>query len=95
MRDLPDGVDAVVSLCRLGANEVPFARVDPDHHVEVWLIDSNNPDNNPHLPFVIDETARAVATLRSEGKTVYLHCVQAHSPHPIGGREVRGHRTRH
>ena len=27
MRDLPDGVDAVVSLCRLGADEVPAAGV--------------------------------------------------------------------
>ena len=82
MRDLPDGVDAVVSLCRLGADEVPAAGVDPDDHIEVWLIDSNNPDHNPHLPFVIDQAARAVATLRSEGKTVYLHCVQAHSRTP-------------
>ena len=82
MRDLPDGVDAVVSLCRLGADEVPAAGVDPDDHIEVWLIDSNNPDANPHLEFVIDDAARAVATLRAEGKTVYLHCVQAHSRTP-------------
>ena len=25
LRDLPDGVDAVVSLCRLGADQVPAA----------------------------------------------------------------------
>ena len=82
MRDLPDGVDAVVSLCRLGAAEVPAPGVAADDHVEVWLIDSNDPSANPHLEFVIDQAAQAVAALRSEGKVVYLHCVQAHSRTP-------------
>lgn len=82
MRDLPDKVDAVVSLCRLGADEVPATGVDAENHIEVWLIDSNTPHDNPHLEFVIDEAARAVAALRAEGRTVYLHCVQAHSRTP-------------
>ena len=52
---LPDGVDAVVSLCRLGAAEVPAAGVAPADHVEVWLVDSADPDT------IIDHaTAEAV-----------------------------------
>lgn len=82
MRDLPDEVDALVSLCRLGADEVPVTDVNAENHIEVWLIDSNTPHDNPHLEFVIDEAARVVAALRAEGRTVYLHCVQAHSRTP-------------
>jgi ADP-ribosylglycohydrolase len=82
LRDLPKEVDAVVSLCRLGAAEVPAPGIDPDDHIEVWLIDSNDPATNPHLAFVIDQAARAVAALRAEGKTVYLHCVEARSRTP-------------
>ena len=81
-RELPDGVDAVVSLCRLGADEVPATGVDVRDHVEVWLIDSNTPADNPHLPYVIDQAARAVAELRASGRTVLLHCVQAQSRTP-------------
>ncbi len=82
LRELPEGVDAVVSLCRLGADEVPVSGIPARDHLEVWLIDSNSRADNPHLEFVIDEAARAVAMLRAEGKTVYLHCVQAHSRTP-------------
>jgi len=85
--DLPEGVDAVVSLCRLGAAEVPAAGVDPRDHVEVWLIDSNEERHNPHLAYVIDQAARAVADLRAQGRTVLLHCVQAQSRTPsVGAR---------
>ena len=79
---LPDGVDAVVSLCRLGAAEVPAAGVAPGDHVEVWLVDSADPAQNPHLSFVLHEAAAAVRQLRSEGRTVLLHCVQAQSRTP-------------
>ena len=82
VRDLPDGVDAVVSLCRLGAAEVPATGVDVHDHVEVWLVDSSDPAENPHLPYVIDQAARAVAELRASGRTVLLHCVQAQSRTP-------------
>jgi hypothetical protein len=82
LRDLPEGVDAVVSLCRLGADEVPASGVAPQDHIEVWLVDSNHPQRNAHLAFVVDQAARAVARLREEGRTVYLHCVQAHSRTP-------------
>ena len=81
-RSLPDGVDAVVSLCRLGTAEAPATGVAPENHVEVWLIDKDNLDLNPHLDFVIADTARVVAELRAEGRTVLLHCVGAKSRTP-------------
>lgn len=69
--------DAVVSLCRLGASEVPAAGVAPDDHVEVWLVDSDDPADNPHLDFVLADAAAVIADLRAEGRTVLLHCVAA------------------
>jgi ADP-ribosyl-[dinitrogen reductase] hydrolase len=76
---LPDAVDAVVSLCRVGAAQVPSRISD---HVEVWLVDSSDPSRNPNLEFVLEDAADAVAALRAEGKTVLLHCVQAMSRTP-------------
>ena len=82
LRNLPDGVDAVVSLCRLGRAEVPARGVAADAHVEVWLIDKPGPDQNPNLDFVLTDAAEAVTALRAEGKTVLLHCFQAQSRTP-------------
>lgn len=82
VRTLPHGVDAVVSLCRLGADEVPAPGVDVRNHVEVWLVDSDDPAHNPHLAYVVDQAARAVAEMRAQGRTVLLHCVQAQSRTP-------------
>ena len=82
LRHLPDGVDAVVSLCRLGADEVPAPGVDPDDHVEVWLIYSPDPERNLHLDHVLTQAADTVAALRGQGRTVLLHCVQAQSRTP-------------
>ncbi|WP_407343368.1 ADP-ribosylglycohydrolase family protein [Pengzhenrongella phosphoraccumulans] len=79
---LPDDVDAVVSLCRLGADEIPKWGVEPENHVEVWLIDSPDPPANAHLDFVLHDAALAVAALRAEGRTVLVHCVQAQSRTP-------------
>ena len=78
---LPDAVDAVVSLCRIGDAQVP-QRIGPRDRVEVWLIDRPEPVENPSLDFVLGEAADAVAALRAEGKTVLLHCVQAQSRTP-------------
>ncbi|MCU0266477.1 MAG: ADP-ribosylglycohydrolase family protein [Actinomycetia bacterium] len=80
LRTLPAGVDAVVSLCRLGADEVPADGVRPEDHLEVWLVDRE--DSNPHLDFLLHDTARAVERLRAEGRTVLIHCVQAQSRTP-------------
>ena len=92
--DLPSGVDAVVSLCRLGASEAPAAGVRPQDHVEVWLIDRSDPAENPNLNLVLADAVDAVAALRAEGRTVLLHCVQAQSRTPtvaaLHGARVTG-----
>jgi hypothetical protein len=77
---LPDDIDAVVSLCRVGARQVPDRVGD---HVEVWLIDSDLAEANVNLDLVLADAAAAVAALRAEGRTVLLHCVQAQSRTPI------------
>lgn len=75
----PEEVDAVVSLCRLGAVQVPESlRM---RHVDFRLIDTSAKDN-PNLAFVLDDAARTVARLRDEGRTVLLHCVAAQSRTP-------------
>lgn len=82
LRQNPDGVDAVVSLCRLGVQDLPGDAVGPRDHVEVWLVDDPDPAKNPHLDFVLLDAARAVAKFRAEGRTVLVHCVQAQSRTP-------------
>jgi ADP-ribosylglycohydrolase/predicted protein tyrosine phosphatase len=79
---LPEDVDAVVSLCRLGADQVPAPGVAAGDHVEVWLIDRDDSGANPHLAHVLHQAATTVAELRAEGRTVLLHCVQAQSRTP-------------
>ena len=79
---LPADVDAVVSLCRLGADQAPAEGVKPENHVEVWLIDSADPAKNPHLRYVLHDAVDAVEALRAQGRTVLLHCVQAQSRTP-------------
>jgi len=82
LENLPDGVDAVVSLCRLGTAQVPAPGVAPGDHIEVWLIDEPDWHQNPNLDFVLTDAVAAVTALRAEGKTVLLHCVQAQSRTP-------------
>ncbi len=74
----PDGVDAVVSLCRVAATDM---RRDVPH-VQVRLVDRADPDENPHLDHVLLDTVRAVEQLRTQGHTVLIHCVQAYSRTP-------------
>ncbi|MEO7146607.1 MAG: ADP-ribosylglycohydrolase family protein, partial [Terrimesophilobacter sp.] len=76
---LPDEVDAVVSLCRVGSAQVP-ARI--RERLEVRLIDRPEPEENLNLNFVLTDTADAIAVLRAEGHIVFLHCVQAQSRTP-------------
>ena len=70
---LPDDVDAVVSLCRVGTEQVPAHC----ESVQVWLIDREG--RNPNLEFVLIEAADVVARLRAEGRTVFLHCAEGRS----------------
>jgi ADP-ribosyl-[dinitrogen reductase] hydrolase len=78
LRRLPEGVDAVVSLCRVADEDVPRGMP----HVEVRLIDRSEPDENPHLDYVLLDAVRVVEQLRAEGRTVLLHCVGAYSRTP-------------
>jgi ADP-ribosyl-[dinitrogen reductase] hydrolase len=77
----PGVADAVVSLCRLGTDQVPLAGVPHEDHLEVWLIDADEANNDVAL--VLRDTAEAVRTLRAEGKTVLLHCVHAETRTPV------------
>ncbi|HET6561560.1 MAG TPA: ADP-ribosylglycohydrolase family protein [Marmoricola sp.] len=74
---LPDGVTAVVSLCRVGVGQVPAGV----KAVSFRLMDTDAADN-PNLTFVLDDAARTVKALREDGATVLLHCVAAHSRTP-------------
>ena len=70
--DVP-AVDAVVSLCRVGTEQIPSGMT----NVQVWLID--RPDRNPNLDEVLLGAAQAVADLRAAGKRVFMHCLEARS----------------
>ncbi|MFC7326988.1 hypothetical protein [Marinactinospora rubrisoli] len=71
--------EAVVSLCRMGNDDIPAHLADRDG-VQVWLHD--RPGANPNLHFVLDDAARTVAALRAEGKRVLLHCWACQSRTP-------------
>jgi len=72
------GVDAVVSLCRVGTDDVP----DDVEHVEVWLSDRDGAEDNPNLAFVLADTADVLSDLLGEGRSVYVHCVGGRSRTP-------------
>jgi ADP-ribosyl-[dinitrogen reductase] hydrolase len=74
------GIDAVVSLCRLGVDDVPSVGV--ADHATFWVVDSFDAGDNAHPDFVLREAAAAVEHYRAEGKTVLLHCVRAESRTP-------------
>ena len=80
--DLGHGETAAVSLCRLGATEVPAQGVKPEDHVEFWLLDSDDPRQNLNLDFVLADIALTVADLRAEDRTVLVHCVAAEQRTP-------------
>lgn len=81
---LPSNVDAVISLCRIGRRQVPDT-IDRENCVAVWLVDSSTQEDNQYVDFTLTESADMVARMRREGKTVLLHCVQAHSRTPTVG----------
>ncbi|BCW57844.1 ADP-ribosylglycohydrolase family protein [Arthrobacter sp. StoSoilB20] len=74
------GIDAVVSLCRLGTSDLSTIAV--SDHASFWIIDSPDPSDNADAAFVLAEAAAAIEQFRSEGKTVLLHCVRAESRTP-------------
>jgi ADP-ribosylglycohydrolase len=79
LADVPADITAVVSLCRLGHDQVP-PRL-RDSCIEFRILDTIA-DDNPNLEYVIDDAARTIAQLRANGETVLLHCVAAHSRTP-------------
>jgi ADP-ribosyl-[dinitrogen reductase] hydrolase len=79
------GCDAVVSLCRMGTADFAAGGVAPEDHVMVRMVDREDPDENPHLDFVMADTARTIKALRDEGKRVFVHCVAAHARTPAAG----------
>jgi ADP-ribosyl-[dinitrogen reductase] hydrolase len=78
LQALPPGVDAVVSLCRVQDSDRP----EGVEQIDVRLIDSVDPHANPNLDFVLTDTVRLVEQLRSDGRTVLVHCVAAQSRTP-------------
>ena len=78
LRRLPAEVDAVVSMCRLTDEDMRHTMP----HAEVRLIDRSDPDENPHLDYVLLDTVRLVERLRAEDRTVLVHCVAAYSRTP-------------
>jgi ADP-ribosyl-[dinitrogen reductase] hydrolase len=88
LRPLPEGIDAVVSLCRVGEADLPACT----EQIDVRLIDQ--PGVNQHLDFVLLDAVRAVEQLRQDGRTVLIHCVQAQSRTPtvaaLYGARLRG-----
>lgn len=76
LEELPATCNAVVSLCRVGTG--PLQRPFPaDRHATFWLIDERGRNLDP--AGVLRDAAKAIATLRAEGRTVYLHCVAGQS----------------
>ena len=88
LRSLPEDVDAVVSLCRVGTADLPTRA----EQIDVRLIDQ--PGGNDNLDFVLLDTVRGVEQLRRDGRTVLIHCVQAQSRTPavatLYGARLRG-----
>jgi ADP-ribosyl-[dinitrogen reductase] hydrolase len=76
LRELPPGVDAVVSLCRVPIEDLPMGV----EQIDVRLIDQRGVNNN--LDFVLTDTVRLIEQLRNEGRTVLLHCVACQSRTP-------------
>lgn len=72
---MPEDIDAVVSMCRVGTTQVSGAEV-----IEFWLIDE--PGQNIDTDAVLRDAAHTVADLRAHGKRVVIHCVAAHNRTP-------------
>lgn len=73
LAELPTEIGAVVSLSRIGAEQVPTGV----ESIRVWLIDE--PGHNANLDWVLADAADTIAALRREGKQVFVHCAEARS----------------
>lgn len=80
---LPESIGAVVSMCRIGTDQVPADVV--SHAVRLH---DTVPGDNPNLDFVVDDAARTVLRHRDAGREVYLHCVAGQSRTPTVAARV-------
>lgn len=71
------GVDAVISLCRIGTDQVAPGRVAADRHAQFWIVDDDDPQVNPNLVDVLGWAATMVRIWREQGLRVLIHCVAA------------------
>lgn len=74
---LQDGIDSVVSLCRMGTDDVP-PHVD---HLVVGLHDTELEDN-PNLVLLLEDVADHIQSQHSSGRRVFVHCVAAENRTP-------------
>lgn len=74
---LAHGADAVISLCRMGTDDVPPG---VEHHV-LGLLDTME-EENPNLVFLLAETVNGIQAMVDDGKQVYVHCVRAENRTP-------------
>lgn len=65
-----------LSLCRVTDGHIPADAL----HLDVLLIDQI--DENLNLDFVLADTVWAIEALRAQGRTVFVHCVEAISRTP-------------
>ncbi|PPH07608.1 ADP-ribosylglycohydrolase family protein [Rathayibacter sp. AY1H3] len=73
-------VDAVVSLCRVGREQVPAFI---GERTAVWLVDQDGSNADP--AGVLADAADSVAAYRAEGLTVLVHCFEGRSRTPSVG----------
>ncbi|HSU74750.1 MAG TPA: ADP-ribosylglycohydrolase family protein [Terrabacter sp.] len=69
-------VQAIVSLCALGLDDIPAAGMTAREHIEFWINEEEQEESNPHLDFVLDDVSSALRQFRAEGKRVLVHCRQ-------------------
>jgi ADP-ribosyl-[dinitrogen reductase] hydrolase len=93
LRSLPDGVTAVVSLCKVWEQETAAVLARNAAWVQVRLADDDDPAENPNLAFVLYDTVTAIEELRAAGHVVLVHCVAAYSRTPTIGALYAMRRT--
>ena len=75
-------VQAVVSLCALGLDDIPAEGLSAREHIEFWINEDDEAESNPHLDFVLDDVSSALRQFRAEGKRVLVHCRTARQRTP-------------
>ena len=74
---IADGADVVISLCRMGTDDVPGS---VEHHV-LNLLDTT-PEENPNLVLLIADAVDTIAEMVSDRRRVFVHCVAAENRTP-------------